>query len=73
VKPNAARLRLQCEKIAELPGTIGRARPELGTDIRSFSFGNYLIIFRYGQDTLDIIEIVHARRDIAAHFDEGGE
>ena len=31
----------QCARLASLPGTLGRARPEL----RSFPFGNYVIFF----------------------------
>src|ERR1700757_1489621 len=40
-------LRLQCRELSALPGTLGRARPELRPDIRSFPFRGYLIFFRY--------------------------
>jgi toxin ParE1/3/4 len=61
-----ARLRAQCEKLATLPGTIGRPRPDLGFGVRSFIHGSYSIIFRYGPDTIDILDVVHVRRDRAA-------
>jgi toxin ParE1/3/4 len=41
------RLRQQCLKLASLPGRLGRARPELRPDIRSFAFRGYVIFFRY--------------------------
>lgn len=31
------RLREQCRKLAMLPGTLGRDRPELGPGVRSFA------------------------------------
>jgi plasmid stabilization system protein ParE len=37
------RLRRQCAKLAALSGTLGRARPELRPDIRSFPFKGYVI------------------------------
>jgi toxin ParE1/3/4 len=58
-----AKLRAQCEKLATLPGLIGRPRPDLGDQVRSFVFGNYLIVFRYETETIDILNVVHARRD----------
>jgi toxin ParE1/3/4 len=63
-----ARLRQQCEKLASLPGTLGRARPELRQDIRSFAFGNYLIFFRYADDTFEVVNVLEGHRDIGAFF-----
>ena len=64
------KLRLQCRRLAELPGQIGQSRPELRDDIRSFAFGNYVIFFRYEKQTLDIVSIVEGHRDIDALFDD---
>src|SRR5580704_2090020 len=36
-----------CEHLAKLPGMMGRPRPELGHDVRSTTFGNYVIFLRY--------------------------
>lgn len=50
-------------KLARLPGTLGRARPDIGDDIRSLPHHAYVIIFRYGNDTLDVAQVIHSRRD----------
>jgi toxin ParE1/3/4 len=50
--------------LAELPGTIGRARLELGAEVRSFPHGAYVVLFRYRAEDLDVIQIIHSRRDI---------
>ncbi|WP_186420271.1 type II toxin-antitoxin system RelE/ParE family toxin [Bosea sp. CS1GBMeth4] len=65
-----ASLRKQCEKIAALPGTIGRARPELRSDLRSFSFKGYVILFRYLDEGIEIVNIIERHRDILAAFDD---
>lgn len=67
------RLREQCQKLAALPGTLGRARPDIGTDIRSFPWKGYVIFIRYGDTTLDVLHILHASRDVIAYFgDDAG-
>lgn len=53
-------------KFADLPGTPGRPRPELGPGIRSFPHHAYVVIFRYTDASLDIVQIIHALRDIDA-------
>ena len=70
------RLQAQCARLAALPGTLGRARPELRPDIRSSAFGNYVIFFRYRDDTLEVVNILEGHRDIDAFFskeDPGNE
>jgi toxin ParE1/3/4 len=62
-----ARLRAQCEKLAALPGTIGRPRPDIAEGVRSFAFRNYVILFRYRETTLDILNVVHGHRDVSEH------
>jgi toxin ParE1/3/4 len=63
-----ARLRRQCRRLAELPGVLGRARPELRSDIRSFPFGNYVIFFRYQGDVFEVVNILEGHRDIEQHI-----
>jgi toxin ParE1/3/4 len=63
-----ARIRGQCARLAALPGVLGRSRPELLDDMRSFPFGRYLIFFRYRSDAVEIIDILEAHRDIDAWF-----
>jgi len=59
----------KCEHLAELPGLMGRARPELLPDLRSTPHGNYLIFFRYVDDTFEVVNILEGHRDIAAYFE----
>lgn len=40
------RLRQECQRLATLPGTIGRARPELAEGLRSIPHGNYIILLQ---------------------------
>lgn len=61
-----AALRLRCKDIATLTGIMGRPRPELGFGLRSRAYGNYLILFRYSGETLQIVRILEAHRDIGA-------
>lgn len=63
-------LRAQCRKLALLPGQVGRARPELRADIRSFPIRGYVIFFRYVEDVLEIVDILHGHRDIDSHFQQ---
>lgn len=63
-----ASLRRQCRRLAELPGTLGRPRPELRPDLRGVTHRGYLILFRYGTAHLEIITIVEGHRDLEAIF-----
>ena len=58
----------KCSELASLPGQMGRPRPELGDDIRSFAYNNYVIIFRYAADDFEVVKIFEGHRDIDAHF-----
>ncbi len=62
----------QCKRLAELPGTLGRPRPELLPDLRSFPAGSYIIFFRYLPAAFEVVHILHARRDIPAVFQDDG-
>lgn len=64
----ARKLREQCEKLAELPGTLGRPRPELGSGLRSFPFAGWLIVFRYSDGLLEIARVLAGSRNIKAVF-----
>lgn len=63
-----ADLRGKCSNLARLPGAMGRPRPELRPDIRSFSYNGYVIFFRYQAGTFQVVNIVHGHRDIDAWF-----
>ncbi len=67
-----------CERLARLPGLLGRARPELGRDYRSTTFGNYVIFMRYADQDgprshLYIVHVVHGARDLDAYFVQHGD
>ena len=64
----AAQLRQRCHHLAALPGVVGRARPELGPDIRSSAFKGYVVFFRYRDDLLEIVSILEGHRDVDGHF-----
>lgn len=61
-------LRQQCRELATLPGTLGRARPELRLDVRSFAYRGYVILFRYVEDTFEVVNIIEGHRDIDALY-----
>ena len=65
------RLQQQCGKLAALPGTLGRARPELRPDIRSFPFRGYIIFFRYHAQTFEVVNVLEGHRDFPGLFREG--
>ena len=43
---------------------VGRKRPELGRDIRSFPTFGYLVFYSHTTITLTVVRILHAARDI---------
>jgi plasmid stabilization system protein ParE len=61
----------RCEQLAALPGTMGRARPELQNDLRSSVFKGYLIFFRYQGDWFEVVDILEGHRDIEGYFSAG--
>lgn len=63
------RLRAQCLRLAELPGQIGQLRPDLAPHLRSYAYGNYVILYRYRESVLEVISIIEGHRDIDALFD----
>ena len=66
-------LRIKCKRLASLPGTLGRARPELRPDLRSIRFKSYVIFFRYLGDTFEVVNILEGHRDIDGYFHSGDE
>jgi toxin ParE1/3/4 len=63
-----AKLRAKCHALAALQATIGRPRPELRTDIRSFPYGNYVIFFRYIEDRFEVVSILERHLDIDSNY-----
>jgi plasmid stabilization system protein ParE len=58
------RLRQRCDDMASLPGTLGRARTDLGADIRSLAWRGYVILFRYAGGQVQVVRILHGQRDL---------
>ena len=50
------RLERECRKLAGSPG-MGRRREELGSKLRSFPVGNYLLFYRDHPDRLEIVRL----------------
>ena len=69
-----AGLRIADEMVGRITGTlqrvvathprVGRARPELGDDIRSFPVVPYVVFYRLLRSRIIVIRILHGRRDI---------
>ena len=57
----------RCERLADMPGT-GRPRADLGPDLRSVALGNYLIFYRPIEGGIEVVRVLHGRRNIAALF-----
>lgn len=67
-----AQLRRRCDELAGLPGTLGRARPELRPDLRSVSHKGYVILFRHVGADFEVVNIIEGHRDIDALFNDSG-
>lgn len=57
----------QCSKISASPKAF-RLRPELGTNVRSCAYGNYVIFFQDDNREILIVRILHGSIDIEAQF-----
>ncbi|KAB0682682.1 type II toxin-antitoxin system RelE/ParE family toxin [Aureimonas leprariae] len=67
-----AAIRARCSQLAGLPGTMGRARSELGPDLRYAVSESHVIFFRYaGGDVFEVVEILDGHRDLDAYFGSG--
>jgi plasmid stabilization system protein ParE len=63
-----AYLQQRCAALAASPFQLGRPRPELRSDLRSFAVGNYVIFFRYIDDVLEVVDVLDGHRDIDVYF-----
>lgn len=53
----------KCELLSGNP-RIGRARPELRSDLRSFPYGAYIILYRVIENGMEVVRVVHAARNL---------
>ncbi|MBV8630712.1 MAG: type II toxin-antitoxin system RelE/ParE family toxin [Silvibacterium sp.] len=47
----------------------GRQRDELRSGYRSFTVGQYLILYRVQEGAVEIMHVVHGKRDLGAMFE----
>jgi toxin ParE1/3/4 len=59
----AARIDRKFHALARRPG-IGRARPELDKDLRSFVVGQHVIFYLPISNGIEVIRVLHSARDI---------
>jgi toxin ParE1/3/4 len=55
------------ELLAEFP-LIGRLRPDLGPDVRSYPVGNYLVFYAPAKDGIEIARVIYGGRDLPKVF-----
>ena len=60
-------IRAQCQKIGKSPLAY-RARPELGDEIRSCPFGNYVILYCPQARDVLIVRVLHGAMDLPRHM-----
>jgi toxin ParE1/3/4 len=65
----AARIDKTFRLLARRPG-IGRARPELYSDLRSFVIGKYVTFYLPLKKGIDVIRVLHGARDIETVFED---
>lgn len=61
------RIRQLCVTLAESPA-MGRLRPELGVDIRTFGTGNYVIYYVPSKRGIKVLRFAHSARDASRLF-----
>jgi toxin ParE1/3/4 len=65
----ASRIDKTFKLLAGRPG-IGRVRPELYPDLRSFVVGKYVVFYLPLTDGIDVVRVLHGARDIETVFED---
>jgi toxin ParE1/3/4 len=47
---------------------MGTVRDDLAPGLRSFPFGNYLVVYRIVPDGIELVRVVHAKRNLKSLF-----
>jgi len=63
------RIAEKCELYATQP-LMGEARPDLGSDIRCFPVGNFVVIYKPLEDGILVLLVIHRARHIPTVFRE---
>ena len=58
----------RCHMLARHP-EIGRLRPELAPDLRSFAVRNYIIFYRPIDDGIEVARVLRGSRDLDSLFE----
>jgi toxin ParE1/3/4 len=56
------------QALARRPG-LGRRRPELSSDIRSFAVGRYVVFYLPLSRGIEVVRVLHGSRDIESIFE----
>jgi toxin ParE1/3/4 len=64
------RIEAKCRLLAGMPG-MGRARPELRPDLRSFPVGPFMIFYRPIDGGIEIVRVTRGARDLPALLKQG--
>jgi toxin ParE1/3/4 len=67
----AARIDEKCRLLGEFPG-MGRAREELARGLRSVVVEQYVVFYRVAPEAVQIVRILHGKRDIDTIMKENG-
>jgi len=59
--------RTAAARLAIVPN-IGRARPELGKDVRSFPVRKYLLFYRPITGGIELLRVIHGARNLRKIF-----
>jgi toxin ParE1/3/4 len=63
------RIEIACQKLADFP-LRGRSRDDISPGLRSIPCARTIVVFyTAGTDAVEIVRVLHARRDIAAVFE----
>jgi toxin ParE1/3/4 len=46
----------------------GQARPDLGVEVRIFTHGNYVVVYRALHDGIDVLRVFHGAQDFPRLF-----
>ena len=57
----------KCELLADNP-KLGAARPDIAPDLRYFSVGSYLILYREISNSVEIVRVLHGARNLGVIF-----
>ena len=64
----AERITQATDRLTEFPHS-GTPRSDLGPEIRSIVVDHYLVLYRVGPDSVDIVRVVHGARDLGRVLD----